>query len=93
MRKKKKTLQINFLEPYRQIRANDFTFNAQFKYAANYIKTSKYNALTFVPMNLFEQFQRLANFYFLVLMILQVGTSRCPSTNHTSIFIFSSFSG
>ena len=38
----------------------------------NYIKTSKYNLITFLPKNLFEQFQRLANFYFLVLMVLQL---------------------
>ncbi|OWK01801.1 hypothetical protein Celaphus_00017819, partial [Cervus elaphus hippelaphus] len=37
----------------------------------NAIKTYKYNALTFLPMNLFEQFKRAANFYFLVLLILQ----------------------
>uniref|UniRef100_A0A8C9WYS0 Phospholipid-transporting ATPase n=1 Tax=Sander lucioperca TaxID=283035 RepID=A0A8C9WYS0_SANLU len=38
----------------------------------NHIKTSKYNILTFLPMNLFEQFQRVANAYFLVLLILQL---------------------
>ncbi|PIO62058.1 hypothetical protein TELCIR_16399 [Teladorsagia circumcincta] len=58
-------------EEERRLRANDRVFNSQFKYAGNYIKTSKYNAITFIPQNLFEQFQRIANFYFLVLMILQ----------------------
>lgn len=38
----------------------------------NYIKTSKYSLLTFLPLNLLEQFQRLANFYFLCLLILQL---------------------
>lgn len=38
----------------------------------NAIKTSKYNIFTFLPLNLFEQFRRLANAYFLFLMILQV---------------------
>ena len=38
----------------------------------NRIKTSKYTLLTFLPLNLLEQFQRLANFYFLCLLILQV---------------------
>lgn len=38
----------------------------------NHIKTSKYNIFTFLPINLFEQFQRVANAYFLVLLILQV---------------------
>uniref|UniRef100_A0A8R1HVD2 Phospholipid-transporting ATPase n=1 Tax=Caenorhabditis japonica TaxID=281687 RepID=A0A8R1HVD2_CAEJA len=55
----------------RRLRANDREYNSQFRYADNFIKTSKYNIITFVPQNLFEQFQRIANFYFLVLMILQ----------------------
>uniref|UniRef100_A0A673GRP0 Phospholipid-transporting ATPase n=1 Tax=Sinocyclocheilus rhinocerous TaxID=307959 RepID=A0A673GRP0_9TELE len=36
----------------------------------NAIKTSKYNVFTFLPLNLFEQFQRLANAYFVFLLIL-----------------------
>lgn len=36
----------------------------------NRIKTSKYNVLTFLPKNLFEQFSRIANFYFLLIVIL-----------------------
>lgn len=38
----------------------------------NYIKTSKYSWLTFLPLNLLEQFQRIANFYFLCLLLLQL---------------------
>ena len=38
----------------------------------NGIKTYKYNAFTFIPLNLFEQFKRAANLYFLALLILQV---------------------
>ena len=38
----------------------------------NFIKTSKYTLLTFLPLSLFEQFQRAANFYFACLLILQV---------------------
>ncbi|XP_059621420.1 phospholipid-transporting ATPase ID isoform X2 [Phlebotomus argentipes] len=56
----------------RRIRANDREYNSQFKYANNYIKTSKYTLLTFLPLNLLEQFQRLANFYFLCLLVLQL---------------------
>uniref|UniRef100_A0A8C0BU16 Phospholipid-transporting ATPase n=1 Tax=Buteo japonicus TaxID=224669 RepID=A0A8C0BU16_9AVES len=36
------------------------------------IKTSKYNIITFLPVNLFEQFQEVANTYFLFLLILQL---------------------
>uniref|UniRef100_A0A0K8UGN6 Phospholipid-transporting ATPase n=1 Tax=Bactrocera latifrons TaxID=174628 RepID=A0A0K8UGN6_BACLA len=61
-----------FSENERRIRANDREFNAQFKYADNFIKTSKYTLLTFLPFNLLEQFQRLANFYFLCLLVLQL---------------------
>lgn len=38
----------------------------------NEISTSKYNLITFLPKNLFEQFRRLANAYFLFLLCLQV---------------------
>ncbi|KAJ3043255.1 hypothetical protein HDV00_005575 [Rhizophlyctis rosea] len=37
----------------------------------NWIRTSKYNVFTFLPKNLFEQFRRAANMYFLLLVILQ----------------------
>uniref|UniRef100_A0A671T9L1 Phospholipid-transporting ATPase n=1 Tax=Sinocyclocheilus anshuiensis TaxID=1608454 RepID=A0A671T9L1_9TELE len=56
----------------RHLRANDREFNLLFKYANNAIKTSKYNVFTFLPLNLFEQFQRLANAYFVFLLILQL---------------------
>ncbi|KAK6494962.1 phospholipid-transporting ATPase ID-like [Huso huso] len=59
-------------EEERHLRANDREFNLTFQYATNAIKTSKYNLLTFLPMNLFEQFQRIANAYFLFLLILQL---------------------
>ncbi|KAM6227186.1 phospholipid-transporting ATPase IC isoform 2-T8 [Spheniscus humboldti] len=67
-----------------QVKANDECFyeQSQFKrtiflcfkkskYAGNAIKTYKYNPITFLPLNLFEQFKRVANSYFLVLLILQ----------------------
>ncbi|XP_061468769.1 phospholipid-transporting ATPase ID-like isoform X3 [Rhineura floridana] len=59
-------------EQERHLRANDRAFNLQFNYAKNSIKTSKYNFFTFLPLNLFEQFQRVANAYFLFLLILQL---------------------
>uniref|UniRef100_A0A6Q2Y6H2 Phospholipid-transporting ATPase n=1 Tax=Esox lucius TaxID=8010 RepID=A0A6Q2Y6H2_ESOLU len=59
-------------EEERNIRANDREYNLSYKYANNAIKTSKYNIFTFLPLNLFEQFQRLANAYFLFLLCLQL---------------------
>lgn len=44
--------------------------------------TSKYNIITFLPVNLFEQFQEVANTYFLFLLILQVrGAVKMNSTD------------
>ncbi|KAM9070535.1 probable phospholipid-transporting ATPase IM isoform X1 [Sarcophilus harrisii] len=60
------------LETERRVKANDREFNEKFQYATNRIHTSKYNILTFLPINLFEQFQRVANAYFLFLLILQL---------------------
>ncbi|XP_013882065.1 phospholipid-transporting ATPase IC [Austrofundulus limnaeus] len=42
------------------------------RYSSNAIKTYKYNVITFLPLNLYEQFKRVANIYFLALLILQV---------------------
>ena len=39
-------------------------------YATNVIHTSKYNLFTFFPKNLFEQFHRYANIYFLCIQVL-----------------------
>ncbi|MED6245514.1 Phospholipid-transporting ATPase FetA, partial [Ataeniobius toweri] len=59
-------------EEERLLRANDRAFNLSQQYAKNAIKSSKYNIFTFLPLNLFEQFSRLANVYFLFLLILQL---------------------
>uniref|UniRef100_A0A3B5A011 Phospholipid-transporting ATPase n=1 Tax=Stegastes partitus TaxID=144197 RepID=A0A3B5A011_9TELE len=42
------------------------------RYSGNAIKTYKYNVFTFLPLNLYEQFKRAANLYFLALLILQI---------------------
>uniref|UniRef100_A0A3B4ZB47 Phospholipid-transporting ATPase n=1 Tax=Stegastes partitus TaxID=144197 RepID=A0A3B4ZB47_9TELE len=59
-------------EEERRVRANDREYNEKFQYASNCIMTSKYNVITFLPVNLFEQFQEVANTYFLFLLILQL---------------------
>lgn len=40
------------------------------KYKGNQIITTKYNWLTFLPKNLYEQFHRIANLYFIFIVIL-----------------------
>ncbi|KAI7885660.1 phospholipid-translocating P-type ATPase [Lichtheimia hyalospora FSU 10163] len=41
-------------------------------FVSNKVHTSKYTTLTFIPKNLFEQFRRAANMYFLGMAILQL---------------------
>ncbi|XP_042334728.1 phospholipid-transporting ATPase IK, partial [Sceloporus undulatus] len=64
------------------VKANDRAYHDQFKerytwclkrkkYNDNAIKTAKYNILTFLPFNLYEQFHRMANVYFLFMILLQ----------------------
>ncbi|XP_075380671.1 phospholipid-transporting ATPase IK [Mycteria americana] len=65
-----------------EVRANDRNYHMQFKkkfafcltkkkYAGNAIKTAKYNIFTFLPLNLYEQFHRMANIYFVFVILLQ----------------------
>lgn len=42
------------------------------KYPRNKVRTAKYTLITFIPKNLLEQFRRVANIYFLLLVILQI---------------------
>lgn len=41
-------------------------------YGSNRINTAKYTALSFLPKNLFEQFRRVANMFFLFMAIIQL---------------------
>lgn len=41
-------------------------------YKNNTISTGKYNVLTFLPRNLQEQFSKMVNFYYLVMMIMEL---------------------
>jgi phospholipid-translocating ATPase len=42
------------------------------KYPNNYVSTTKYNVVTFLPKSLFEQFHGVTNFYFLLAAVFSV---------------------
>eukprot|EP00762_Andalucia_godoyi_P003145 ANDGO_01127.mRNA.1 Phospholipid-transporting ATPase 3 len=70
--------------PY-EVRTNDVHFNSRQGFPTNYIRTTKYTVITFLPLNLFEQFRRLSNFYFLVSMIVALIPGVSPVFPITSI--------
>ena len=53
-------------------------------FVTNYISTTKYTLLLFLPLNFWEQFQKAANFYFLVIAVLS-SLSFSPKTPLVSI--------
>jgi hypothetical protein len=53
--------------------------------ATNEISTAKYTLLTFLPVNLFEQFLRVANLYFLLMAILQFIPGLSPTSYFTTV--------
>ncbi|KAI8321958.1 phospholipid-translocating P-type ATPase, partial [Martensiomyces pterosporus] len=60
------------------------------QYTPNQIRTAKYTVLSFVPKNLFEQFRRVANVYFLFLLILQFVpsiTTGSPGLSAFALFV------
>lgn len=45
--------------------------NEKSNHPTNYVSTTKYNLITFLPLSLILQFRRYANIYFLACAILQ----------------------
>ncbi|XP_012675184.1 phospholipid-transporting ATPase IH isoform X1 [Clupea harengus] len=58
------------------------------RYPDNRIVSSKYTFWNFVPKNLFEQFRRIANFYFLIIFLVQliIDTPTSPITSGLPLF-------
>uniref|UniRef100_A0A8D3BDC2 Phospholipid-transporting ATPase n=1 Tax=Scophthalmus maximus TaxID=52904 RepID=A0A8D3BDC2_SCOMX len=58
------------------------------RFADNRIISSKYTIWNFVPKNLFEQFRRIANFYFLIIFLVQlmIDTPTSPITSGLPLF-------
>lgn len=54
----------------RTVYTNDAEANAQVRYPDNYVQTTRYNPITFIPKNLWEQFHRVANVFFVLTAVL-----------------------
>ena len=54
-------------------------------FPTNYVSTTKYNVFTFLPLNLFEQFRRISNFYFLLNVIVSCVPGISPMSPATTI--------
>jgi magnesium-transporting ATPase (P-type) len=48
--------------------------------------TAKYSLISFIPVNLYEQFRRTANVYFLLISLLQVTTDLSPTNKYSTLF-------
>lgn len=64
---------------------NDDARNSKYPYPSNYIKTTKYTILTFLPVSLFIQFFRVANIYFLIIAIIQSIPIISPLSPYTAV--------
>jgi len=58
---------------------------ANIEFCTNYVSTSKYNAATFVPKFLFEQFSKYANLFFLFTAFIQQIPGVSPTNRYTTI--------
>lgn len=69
----------------RIIHLNNPPANAAGKYVDNHISTAKYNAITFLPKFLYEQFSKYANLFFLFTAALQQIPNISPTNRYTTI--------
>ncbi|KAG5275744.1 hypothetical protein AALO_G00124090 [Alosa alosa] len=56
---------------HKQLQRKSFFFFQWGRYADNTMRSHKYTPLNFLPYTIYEQFQRFANFYFLLIVIMQ----------------------
>ncbi|KAH3902879.1 probable Probable phospholipid-transporting ATPase DRS2 [Saccharomycodes ludwigii] len=67
----------------REIFINDPSANSSF--VSNYISTTKYNAATFLPKFLFQEFSKYANLFFLFTSLIQQVPGVSPTNRYTTI--------
>lgn len=91
---KKRLLRMNDLPPTASGRHIDLDFSNSATqldertgtpYVSNVIRSSRYTLLNFVPRQLFAQFGKLANFYFLTVSILQMIPGLSTTGTYTTI--------
>eukprot|EP01087_Luapelamoeba_hula_P013613 TRINITY_DN3887_c2_g1_i1.p1 TRINITY_DN3887_c2_g1~~TRINITY_DN3887_c2_g1_i1.p1 ORF type:complete len:931 (-),score=169.53 TRINITY_DN3887_c2_g1_i1:1607-4309(-) len=70
----------------RIVRANSRKENKKGRFPGNAVHTTRYGPITFVPKNLFEQFKRLANVWFLIVAVIQLIPGLSP-LNPASSFV------
>ena len=70
----------------RVIFLNDDERNSKYKFATNYIKTTKFTVVTFLPLAILIQFGRVANIYFLIIAILQSIPEISPLSPYSAYF-------
>ena len=70
---KKKGLILKSRPPFEEMPNRSIITNVvDYETCTNEIKTSKYTLLNFIPLNLFYQFSKIANVYFLMIGIMQM---------------------
>ncbi|KAF2070558.1 hypothetical protein CYY_008121 [Polysphondylium violaceum] len=80
----KKLKKKKYIGTQRDIYINQRERNALYKFCNNKISTTKYTPFTFIPKNLYEQFRRAANFYFLVIAVIQLIPGISPVNAYTT---------
>ena len=76
-----RTIYINNEQPKGYLDTNEIAL----EYKSNAIKTSKYSLLTFIPKNLFEQFRRITNLFFLVTNLVKLFLPDPPTNPYLSL--------
>lgn len=80
----KKVKKKKYIGSSRNIFINQPERNIPFKFIHNKISTTKYTPWSFIPKNLYEQFRRAANFYFLVIAVIQLIPGISPVNAYTT---------